>query len=144
MSKENANNTEKVISNVTIEEILAGLKNANEKVISNVTMEEILANLKELFTQKTNKFNAGTFAITRGYQEVYCGFVPRKINIYIISLQGVSSYDDFPLCIWEDGNLSVLPDFEGSDLNIEINDDGFTFFCSGIGTQMYLRWEAYA
>ncbi len=144
MSKENANNTEKVISNATIEEILAGLKNANDKVIYNVTMEKILASLKELFTQKTNKFNAGTFALYSGYQECFCGFAPRKINIYIDSLQGVSNYDGFPLCIWEDGNLSVLPDFEGSDFNIEINPDGFTFFCSEIGTQMYLRWEAYA
>ena len=126
MSKENANNT--------------------EKVISNVTMEEILANLKDFFTPKINRFNAGTFTYNSGEQEIYCGFVPRRIIVYIT---GVDSYGDThyigcPLWIWEDGNLSQLPDFESDRNYIEINPDGFTISGIGTGFEMQLRWEAYA
>ena len=147
MSKENVNNTEKVISNVTIEEILAGLKNANEKVIYNTTMEEILTNLKDFFTPKINRFNAGTFTYTAGEQEVYCGFEPLKIIVYLVGAvgYGTSEYNGCPLWIWENGKLFELSNLDSSGrTSIEINPDGFTVSGIGVGFEMQLRWEAYA
>ena len=158
MSKENDNNTEKVISNVSIEEILAGLKNANEKVISNVTMEEILTNLKDFFTPKTKQFNtgAGSKRLQVGIREqfVSCGFEPKIIKLYYIAPvhTGDTSawHADHENCLivwWEDGEIIYDAYGTGEDrigwYSIETTSDGF-YFQSSAALEFYLRWEAYA